>query len=77
MHVKVADPLPVTEDGVSSVHSRPAGMGESLRVTVPVNPLWSVTVIVDVAVVVPSALTGAGLLAEIEKSVNVYVTVAV
>jgi hypothetical protein len=47
---------------------------ESVRETVPVNPLIAVTVIVDVADV--PTVTAAGDVAAIEKSVTVNVAVA-
>ena len=61
--VPVPDPLMLL--GLIGPHVRPDGI-VSVRETVPVNPLSAETVIVDV--VDWPALTGAGGVAEIEKS---------
>lgn len=58
------------------VQVKPVGDTELVRATVPVNPLSGATVIVDVAAVPAGVVTEVGL-AVTEKSVIVYVTVAV
>ncbi len=54
----------------------PAGLTADVSATVPVNPLTGATVIVEVAAVPALTATVVGL-AVTEKSVTVYVTVAV
>ena len=61
----VADPEPVTLEGVIVPHVRPAGT-VSVRVTVPGKPFSAVIVIVEVAE--DPAGTDAGEVAEIVKS---------
>ena len=73
--LRVAVPWPDTEAEEMLAQISPAGNGESSSVTVPWNPLTDVTVMVDAAVAVPSALTDDGVLAAIVKSVNANVTV--
>jgi hypothetical protein len=68
----VAVPEPVTLVGEIAPQVRLAGT-VSVRLTVPVNPLTAVTVIVEVAET--PALTAAGEVAAIVKSVTVKVAV--
>jgi hypothetical protein len=58
------------------VHVNPAGLTEDVSATVPVNPFTGATVIVEVAAVPALTATVVGL-AVTEKSVTMYVTVAV
>jgi len=58
------------------VQVRPAGETDEVRLTVPVNPFCGATVIVEVAAV-PALTEKLVGLAVTEKSVTVYVTVAV
>jgi hypothetical protein len=58
------------------VHVKPAGDTDEVSATVPVKPFSGATVIVDVAAVPALTATVVGL-AVTEKSVTVYVTVAV
>ncbi len=58
------------------VHVNPAGDTELVSATVPVNPFTGATVMVEVAAVPALTPTEVGL-AVTEKSVTVYVTVAV
>ena len=73
LQATVAVPDPVTVPGVIAPQVRFAGT-VSVRVTVPANPLTAVTVIVDVAET--PALTAAGEVAAMVKSVTVKVAVA-
>ena len=68
----VAVPEPTTLVGVIAPQVRLAGT-VSVRLTVPANPLTAVTVIVEVAET--PALTAAGDVAAIVKSVTVKVAV--
>jgi hypothetical protein len=72
LHETVAVPELVTLVGVIAPQVRLAGT-VSVRLTVPVNPLTAVTVIVEVAET--PALTAAGEVAAIVKSVTVNVAV--
>jgi hypothetical protein len=58
------------------VHVKPAGETELVSATVPVNPFTGATVMVEAAAVPTVVVTAMGL-AVTEKSVTVYVTVAV
>ena len=71
---KVAVPDPVTLAGLIAAHVRPAGT-VSVRLTTPAKPLTAVTVIVEVADW--PALTAAGEVAAIVKSVKLKVAVVV
>ena len=73
LQATVAVPDPVTVPGVIAPQVRFAGT-VSVRVTVPANPLTAVIVIVEVAET--PALTAAGEVAAIVKSVTVKVAVA-
>ena len=72
LHDTVAVPEPVTLRGLMAPQVKFAGT-VSVRLTVPVNPLTAATVIVEVAET--PALTAAGDVAEIVKSVTVKVAV--
>ncbi len=73
LHATVAVPELVTLVGVIAPQVRLAGT-VSVNETVPVNPLMAVTVIVDVADT--PALTAAGEVAAILKSMTLKVAVA-
>jgi hypothetical protein len=72
LHETVAVPELVTLVGVIAPQVRFAGT-VSVRLTVPVNPLRAATVMVEVAAT--PALTAAGEVAAIEKSLTVNVAV--
>jgi hypothetical protein len=72
LQATVAVPEPVTLVGLIAPQVRFAGT-VSVRLTVPANPLTAVTVIVEVAET--PALTTAGEVAAIVKSVTVKVAV--
>ena len=73
LHATVAVPELVTLDGVMAPQVKLAGT-VSVKLTVPVKPLTAVIVIVEVADT--PALTAAGEVAAIVKSVTVNVAVA-
>ena len=73
LHARLAVPDPVTLPGAIAAQDRFAGT-VSVSVTVPVNPLTAVAVIVEVAVV--PAVTAAGEVAAIVKSVTWKLAVA-
>ena len=54
----VAVPEPVRLPGLIPLHVRPVGIGSTVSVTVPPNPLLELTAIVDVAC--PPVVTAAG-----------------
>ena len=72
LHARLVVPDPVTLPGAMAAQDKFAGT-VSASVTVPVNPLTAVMVIVEVAVV--PAVTAAGEVAAIVKSVTVNVAV--
>ncbi len=74
LHETVAVPEPVTVPGVIAPQVNPAGT-VSVRVTTPANPLTAVTVMVETADW--PALTAAGEVAAIVKSLKLKVAVAV